>query len=248
MSDYLSRLAARTLNMARVVQPRLPNRFEPPPAIDVLSVEAPVAERVPTTSVRRMIDDAEPAKPRAHSTREDHAPSIQPATSAFHHTTVSTTGSDPDHRERVVAESIAGRPLEPRPIVEVASRPTKVSGQTDDAAPVPSTVAALHQTKVPERPRETLGTLTAIERENPNPAAKRADGQVRGDLLAAPAPQASAVRSEAASPASITVRIGRIEVRAVAPAPPLPKRPAASLPAPTLALKDYLKGRRERRR
>jgi hypothetical protein len=247
MSDYLSRLVSRTLNVARMVQPRVPNRFEPSmPLDDVEIISTPSVERAPVTVERRIIERSDRDSTREMSTVVKTEEPGQPLTPEGGQAAASIDRSVPADGDGDLAEKTPQRAQQARPIVVVRPRPAPAIASTPDSAPA-ARVSSLAGQQAAVPPLESPTPLTP-KLEGSRPVATRVDEPAnRGPVMAMPRQTAVPVREAPAQP-SITVHIGRIEVRAVTPPPPSPKRPTPLPPVPTLALKDYLKGRRERRR
>jgi hypothetical protein len=255
MSDYLSRLVSRTLTVARVVQPRVPNRFEPPlPVDDVQLFAVPSGGRAPVTIDRQLIERSDRVIQRSDRESTHDTPTVvkteesgQPLTPEVRQSVAPLDRSGPPDRDGGLAGKMPP-PQEARPIVVVRPRLAPAVASTPHAAPVVRVPSPADQQEVAGPPIEGPATLETPEREGPRTLARRVEKSAnRSPAPALPQQSAAPVRETPAKP-SITVHIGRIEVRAVTPPPPSPKRPAAPPLAPTLALKDYLKGRRERRR
>jgi hypothetical protein len=249
MTDYLSRLVSRTLNTARVVQPRLPNRFEPPmPADDVprtavSSVERPRAaleqavvgrwERTATRKASTAVAKEKAAERRSVQAPDAMASGDRSAPTTYGEDLAGNTDDGPDEAPLMVA--VASRQL---PAIESARH----------AAPPARTPSVAD----PQEPREdTLHRSTRTttdERQGLRAPANRVDGPANRGPLTAMTRQSEATVRETPPKPNVSVHIGRIEVRVVPPGSPLPRRPAAPAPEPMLGLKDYLKGRREPRR
>jgi hypothetical protein len=246
MSDYLSRVVARTLSVARVVQPRVPVRFEPLkpfdglPLQDVQTIERTIAPPDPARTVRR--DDDRPRETPGESEPEpfrgQHLPIIQrpdesPVRSGQDNRRVDTVeGRDLLHEPRLVADTVA-RPIAVAASRDQIARPLPVPPIPDPPTPVQTLAAA--EVAVPPIGRAATAGRRA-DRSNTYPATD-------GTASIEPAVPARAAQA----PPTIKVHIGRIEVRAVIPPAPA-QRPVAPKPVPTLALKDYLRHRREDRR
>ncbi|MBI2203112.1 MAG: hypothetical protein HYU41_04570 [Candidatus Rokubacteria bacterium] len=223
MSDYLGRLAARTLGVADVVAPRPASRFErspsesPAPSAAETSVAGEVdggrGETATTTDIaRRATPHRSPAAPPATATASIDAESQAPA--------------------------VAGRA---ESAVTVVAGP-QASGSAPRAARTRDAGLAITPTLPAAATPRDAATSRAIE-----PAASPRGASAR-PLVPASTPRSD--RDEwPRSPSGpvVHVSIGRLEVRAVRPAPS-PPRPAPRAPEPALSLDDYLRQRSERRR
>jgi hypothetical protein len=237
MSDYLTRLAARALGRAEVVQPRLPSLFEAAasPALDEHVIrEAPPRDSgtirpAPPWSPGRPV--AEPASPGDLSAspggRPDMPSRVRPAPPADDAEPSSDAAPPPGTaamfaRDRDAArarDAYDGAGLEDGRAERRDARPSPADVPPDLAQPVAPPRHRADATRSEARdaaPARGLRPAVAVER----PARENAP--------------------------SVRVTIGRVEVRAVAPPPP---RPAPARPrAPRLSLEEYVRLRDEGRR
>ncbi len=248
MSDFLTRLVGRTVGDSSPVRPRLPSRFEnglqvqpvvdevarvetaPPPQPIALRVAPPAPPRVePLLQEPRhpVSAQAEPVRPQAMESvpeeHREHEPTpASPVVLAWPHTRLVT-----------------------RPLLPPSARVESQARAQPSAAP-----ASLVRPAVPEFPVTLSAPLAAPLRPDPPqliaPLVRTPVRKVRPP--APPSPQQSlparpVETGRASAPplhptSEINVTIGRIEVRAVAPTPALPSKPA---PVPKLTLDSYLR-------
>ena len=220
--DFLIRLALRATGALPTVQPRLPARFEPTGGhAGTVSFSEVAAE----TSA----PDPQPAAPHASAIER---PQAGPA--AFQ-------GVQP-----MTAAPAAGEP--PRVTVSEGTRPEpQISRQSNatlppeaplsqdpPAAPHPAaaSIHPLHDASLRPAPQPRPALRVEARRAKPEQAdARPPDGAQ---------PAAEAVIADRSAP-TVTVRIGRIDVRAVMP-PAQPPKPAARPAAARSSLEDYLSG------
>ncbi len=244
MSDFLTNLLNRSLGASAALRPRLPGRFE--------------AQGSPANAV-----PGEPLAPPANAAPVSRAPATEAPnahTSEPHHTAA------PEHVQKLLVPPDPTRPRE----AAASKAPPAPEGPRAHAQPTPEIVARvermLEQPGAEPRPRDKAPAQLAQEggeRETVTappdaPGESRAVQPAREAVAPAPpiptpiAPQVRVAQPPAeprlaeAAPASaaprISVTIGRIDVRAVAP--PLPAaRSRLARPAPALSLDDYLKRR-----
>jgi hypothetical protein len=266
MSDYLSTLAARSLDVAPVVQPRLTSWFESPrtaaaPSVPDAVTQAPIASR----------SAAEPST-REIVVRRDERSSIEEPR-AFD-----------DRRMRLIPEPIASL-MDTRPVARDPGVMTPAVAVVKTARQEPAPIGdAPQRAAIAERPAPPVRDVVA-EPGSPHPAVMAARPEPSGRLdervaalehrLGASAPSASPVIAPADPPAAmreraiasaparpaepftmepviaehrgptVRVTIGRLEVRAIlpasGPAPKTPRRTPRVVGAPSLD--EYLKRR-----
>lgn len=241
MNDFLARLAARQRGDIATVSPRLPLRFAPvielPPDEAVLPVSVTSAER------RAVAQGAPPSSPPP-------APLVTPAVAAAPPVAAQLTspiapagGQRPDRPPRpepVLPSSSPASIPEPRPAVplglpEPASRPAV-------AEPAVATAPAVPHVGIADPPPHEDPQRAAAAPPPPLVAPHR-----HVVTPVDPSPFAEAPRSQGpAGPPTVTVTIGRLEVRA-APAPPTAVRTTSARP-PAPSLEEYLDRRQARRR
>jgi len=244
MSDYLNNIVARSLNVADVVQPRVPHLFEQTVAATPVDPE-PVStgESVSET----MFDSG--ATPRASYSPTPPAP-VNP--------TVTTPMFD-----QLQPDSPAPVALPPTPVLQTPSMPVPEIRKRSQTLAAPN-ASALRTKSVPPQ----------VPTTQPAREINQYDGRVAEPVVPtrvgppqieppAPIPKSEAVTHKTISqavPAALTqvnrtepqlppirINIGRVDVRAIMPAAP-PVTPAAPRPRPALSLESYLKQREEGKR
>lgn len=263
MSDFLSNLAAKNLNLASVIQPRPSARFEPVPTRRAMTTEAPI-----DPSALESVNTVESDAPRSPAVAPRQAPVVPsapiepPARSA-----ASILRHSPSMSQQIESPAIAPRTPEVRREVQreivnvtnvrsvmeqsIIQTPTreqiiieKESADRDRAASpigLETTVKPLpveNRTAISPRPIVT----PVIERVVHEHTDQTQVPSSRTDLPPrATAPQMRGVEKQSsAEPPAIHVTIGRVEVRATSSAAPT-KRPSRSSSA--LSLDDYLRAR-----
>jgi hypothetical protein len=235
MSDYLSNLVARSFDRASLIQPRLASRFEPQSGLheplvesflelaaerqsQQLSVYHAAPQAVHPQAVRPQIQPPEQSLP---AILQPEVPGLMPSTS------MPQTRSNPSrpisHSESSLssqARSLASTrlPIQPQAALRSEVHPPVASNQISRpevvSAPIPS----------------------------PGPLANLPALQIQPQIVSLAEQKPSPIQSEVETKLpTIQVRIGQIEVRAIA-APPS-ARQSAKPPAPRLSLEDYLKSR-----
>ena len=222
MSDYLSNLAAKSLDLTGVIQPRLVSLFEPPDAAGG-SVERPSESRPLATDMQVPFDMPHP--PGGLTT----PPGLPTAARLFVPKTPQQPGPDRPTLAAAAAGDATGA-APPRGVAEGQRQPA-----LEPAIPRPE----------PFRVRTQRGPLPATVVVRPH-VMSHID-PIRPVEPAAPVPAVLPKAMRKPAP-TIQVTIGRIEVRAITlPAPPAPRfKPAR--PGPALSLDDYLKQRNEGKR
>lgn len=249
MSNYLTNLVARTLDPSSVVQPRVASLFEPFANADAQGRFSPFA-------LEAEEGDARPAE-SADETRAPAVPSSIPARvegTTREHSARYHTQSPTDAVERQVASS--AREESPAASAERTAA-SHLTAQTHAEKEAPTSSAASVVNSKDSASNRSAGDASEAVRERratsesegaPTP---RASSRVVEPRLsraptvsaAQPSPASTAydARREDAAP-TIRVTIGRVDVRAVAPAPQ-ERRRAPETPRPALTLEDYLRRR-----
>lgn len=222
MASYLERLAARTLEPARLLQPRLPARFGPELA-EAPSIEAEPAaiSTAPRAAGQPQLDaPSAPLPPRHAASDVETAP--RETTRA-----IEVTRPVP-----LAAESVSPHETEPRvapatavdrPFFDEPPPPMPTTGPLD-AAPRPEPRGA-----GPATPAVSVRRVERVERQ-------REEVRTRTTRI---------VPSEA----DVHITIGRIDVRAVTPPPAAPPAPRTRREPPkTQSLEEYLAQRNGERR
>jgi hypothetical protein len=264
MSDYLGHLAARTLNRAQVIQPRLPGLFEP------LSVKSAVglrpgplnessafqeleSERIvlPNLLARSPHELQVPKAALSQSVQLPHkstAP-VEPQPSRIKDESPNQFRLDPSsERPATLPQPSPFRPARTsfqkpgRAALDPDSRPTTRDELSDSIRPSILSGRATSS----DKPGEL--TRARSEPRPTQPAGRPASASivVQPRVTAAQATElATQVASEPippAAPPTIRVTIGRVEVRAMLP--PTPPARQTSRTAPSLSLDEYLRARR----
>lgn len=241
MSDYLTRLAARALGQAEVVQPRLPSLFEavPPAGLD-----------------EHVVRDAPPSDVEPHRSPHDMTAHRRIEESE-------RQGDESEHRARVASRARPAVDDLPRSPVEAAARAVDSAPATararDDAAPAARGRQApkYDAERDVEHPQSAPGPREreqADARQQAAPARKRQDAaRERREPEVAPRMAGSRPAVVVERPArgdapSVRVTIGRVEVRAIAPPPPRPALARPRSPVPRLSLDEYVRLRDEGKR
>ena len=262
MSDYLNNLVARALNLTPVVQPRLTSLFEP-------SVGGGVARSFKPETARESLTSREQShQPSLAWVEPAPAPLFQPLTPISVERGEGEVGPKPRsrfesfqlHEEHREAESKEQPPpraaaLVQAPLLSVPMAPPSAppassvvigsltqssvaeqNAQTDSAQPQPSGSASDIFARVEPAPAQPLRPSTpAIIVRQPNTSPIMPTRRVMKPT------------AEAVEPQTISVTIGRIDVRAVFPQPPAPRVSRTERPA-AMSLDEYLKQRSGGRR
>ncbi len=265
MSDFLGRLAARALGQAPPLGPRPASRFEGAPALSEEAVESALAETAPTgraltspalLSLRERRE--EEGRPEAGAGLEEARPVLSaerpPATSAPQGRHLNSLGLQPQVDDPQIFLNPEGVTSSPRP------RPALPGLGGDDGLPAlglkPQAIQMppLQGGDLPAATQEIEGISYFSSRaETHHPliprSALREESGLSGFGTPSPRSPQSPLAATGPGPAPaaapvIRVTIGRIEVRAAAPAP---AAPAARPAAPRLGLEEYLRRRGEGR-
>ncbi len=236
MSDYLQNIVLRSLSLAEVVQPRVPQLFEQAGTSAPLPDSSSQAEFVQTTPVVK--DPIAELQLTQTPHREGRPTGFEREESA-----ASETRNENHHLPFIV------RSVGPSPTVQENPAPAKLIPPvtTPDSGSSVSTVRAETQ---PERSQASIGPLlrepsiAMIDQKNP-PALSNARLQPSVTKSSLPS-LAQNLRAES-QPQPIKITIGRVDVRAIMPSVP-PKAAASMRPKPALSLENYLKQREEGKR
>ncbi|MCS6825311.1 MAG: hypothetical protein NZ553_01720 [Caldilinea sp.] len=240
MSDYLANLVARSFTRAETIQPRLPSRFEPvtsgamvdaAPAMDMTIAQEGAEERsAPAYRGLQVVEDVRSIAPAAaqRTPHLDEATDVQPKSargqrlSPLDAQVPSTAATPASEGAETGANAHNEQPSLPsRPPIQVAVVARDHSFAVQESKRAARRVAASHQPGA-IRP-DTEGAFSAESQ------AEATDSNDRQTSHATPKRDV------------IQVTIGRIEVRAVTPAPQA--KPQAAPRSGTLSLMDYLNGR-----
>jgi len=245
MSDFLTALATRAMGLEVGLRPRPVSIFES--VVEPLDVTASEMSVAPPAEREAPDPAAEP--PAVRATEAADAPALAPPR---HPPPPSTAPADQRHEpphaiERIVEEHHVLAPMPPaveRPIPAVAPEAT-----VRVAAPIVSkhviTIEERHEVRTSER-REHIVREETVRRDAPPVSSSRrerspAQGTLAVPRISQPAPPLVAPAATE-PPVTIEVTIGRVEVRAVHPAPQ-PRRESPARRGPSLSLDAYLEQR-----
>jgi len=228
MSDFLTRLAQRSMGAAPLIVPRLPSLFAP-------AEESPsgnVADTAAVTGAARNSTLASPPLPYRTTGRTDPTTS-EPRANIF-------SPQHPAAPEAAIAPAARSDSTPPRvestlvPLVETAAQ---ANAQTTQPLATPVTHHPTESLEPSIAPRKQDAPAAAAEQwlpllpqrnaESATPFPVVADIPVGADTGTPPAP-------------TVHITIGRVEVRANIATPPAAPRPRA-VSKPALSLGDYLK-------
>lgn len=254
MSDFLTRLVARTLGSSPAIQPRVPSRFEHGLGVFEEHEAEPVLghERAPSAAV---------ARPHASAAPQPESPDFEVRRRGPQDQRVPHIVTQVDLRPRQAERSVEKPPVR---TLEVAaegvttpqemmnlSRPQQLypaDGAAEVAAPpAQPAVTIVAEAAQPDGRRDAPSPTEKAENVSPQPTIEAPVRTVTRLVRAEATPIAAAERFTPApartppSPApapDINITIGRIEVRAVQPAPAQQPKPA---PGPSLTLDAYLR-------
>lgn len=230
MSRFLQTLVSRAHGDAPRIQPRLRSRFETPTQDHAQPITSDEDQRLPLPAAER--SSVTPPSPLAipGKARPAH-PDPHPATTTETRSAAASADSAATPARRVVTPPVAPIAQHPREEPEPLLIPAGAASMRSVSD------APLREPKQTAESRESPDALpkpkNVVPREIASPGPERAAlvTPKREDKISAPG-----------SPPSIQITIGRIDVRAEAPAArPAPTR--AKTPAPVLSLDDYLRRR-----
>ena len=203
MSDFLGRLAERTLGVAEAIQPRIAPLYA--------AGASPPIEQTETTVRSRPESPPPPVKPPSRS------PDVRP----------SHVVSDAPRETQVVSDDTPADGTSESPVTQ--EEPT--------VRPAPSLRDVPRRVAAERAPQDRRSLPALLVPSHPRPEVTRVVEQHAAD-------GSSPLRADAAvSPPTVRVTIGRIDVRAMYPAPQTP-RPTPAAPRPSLTLEQYLEQRR----
>jgi hypothetical protein len=226
MTDYLNNLAARSLQLSPVVRPRLPSLYEPS-SMAAGHASAVHEDETSTVSASDGPRTLPLARPRAKFEMGSGTNAIE---------TENNNNAGPAGTATLQANGVTLSA--PRIVTHLGSQRIRA-----DASSIPSLTAKAAQTprsKGDSEPRDLIETIAMRAL-----AFGVAGSAMRGDRAKPPAPNEATSAAPETAP-TISVTIGRVEVRAVYPQPPAqPARRAH--PAP-MSLDEYFKKRSEGRK
>lgn len=256
MSDFLTNLAARTLQAVPIVRPRLAARFESPRVDDRFfqddslggDVDVPFDSPIPPHT-----------RDRADSRRQDTAVPSRAVDFALS----SESQDRPDVRRHEIAATSADSQASRGQFIEIDAAKTSRTSVTNEIRPVvsgtrsraeqPINVHTISERIVPADPGPHSEARHPTTTSNPD---SRAAAGAKTPTAVVPLPRAtpkpvssspSTRRELAPAPAPIIrVTIGRVEVRAISS--PAPRNSTPARPDSSPSLNEYLKQRSEGRR
>jgi len=239
MSDYLNSIVLRSLNLATVVQPRVPQLFEEAPA--------PLSDTPQQTTIISNASDLRDEVSQVSAT----PPSQQ---NAAQHSTIILEAAK-------TSGEIHPQPQPPFTVPSLGPLP-----QVTDLAPanlISSAAPDISQPTDTPVPPQNLKTQTPADAEYAASTIRPAEGTQRQQQhLLRPAAPATTTKPQLSQPMSpafvpnvsaaaqsmpIRISIGRVDVRAIMPAGPA-KATVATRAKPALSLENYLKQREEGKR
>jgi len=242
MSDYLNNLVARTLNLAPVVLPRLPSLFEPS------TIPAEVGDAFETETMREDLSSHEPA---LRVSRSFYSPNeltgTPPRVTAKRDQPVQaeedTPAVAPASQLAAPVTTPLGRPESNSAQVRLPSRP---AGARADSTALSSIKTEFRESRIQIQPitRQIVPEPSAESSAGLSSASFR---ELRDKFPQVPTQTLIArTTTPVEQPPSISVTIGRVDVRAIFPQTAAPgvnrHRPAA------MSLDEYRKRRNEGRR
>jgi len=255
MTDFLSRLAERTLGLAPVVQPLVRPLsapvFEPPPG-PVAAVEVPELAAAPLAPARK-------PNPLARSRPLPEEPEAEQAGDGRHAEQQAPEAPPPEEVVVPGRESVAAPPgPAPARALPAASAPVERAAARRSSQTLEERPARPVAEPPPRRaPRPAHGLEPRLVQETTEPRRPRSSPREHErPLVSAPAPDGPALvpprrrgrrsAEEAGEPGAaapqegpVQVTIGRVEIRPPAPAPPA-EAPRPRWSPPFLSLDDYL--------
>jgi hypothetical protein len=236
VTNFLDRLAGRTLGITPVVQP-----IVPPMTSAVTRPDSVGTAEAPVEIARAESEIAGPDAPEAAA----------PPSSPHYDAELAERWPLPFHRRPTVPEQIPFRALSPVEPVSVAATvtafPTQVRGKQSELSVREDEHRTENQAATMVRSEARIdggepmrGTVAPLLRQVLEPALQVTPGPVplNGRINSFPAPTAPMIR----------VTIGRVDVRAEFPPSAPPRPPARSKAASPLSLEEYSRQRSEGRR
>jgi len=255
MSDYLNNIVARSIGVADVVQPRLPQLFEHSGHYEAVSPDASLETYTEhyTAPVSNQPMEALPGPAGTPITVPNFEPPVSPS---------ATVSAPVDKSEGPVAFTVrrveAGPEVSPSFAAEDPVVTPHAAPQTEVVS-VPSPVHAHAQILPPEfsdrsslPPSPKTVSVSQVKQPASRPSApfqpaSRPSAPFQPALPTAALPSPTSKEDLEQPPTAIKITIGRVDVRAMLP-PAAPSRPAPARPKPALSLESYLKEREQGKR
>jgi hypothetical protein len=237
MTGYLARLAARVAGAGSPVTPRVPSRFEgyPPVESETQEVDPPALPGVHQAAVadprQPVVTDLGPTRSVGHRGQPDVGSDSGPAAKPRVGWVAAPPSLAPTSGPRT-AEAPVVPPTRPEPPGPEPTEPDDVDAvapRTARAVPVPPPGDPEPPLPVQESPRSEA-------RDDLTPALP---------VAAWPTTQTAETPRSTGEDTVVRISIGRVEVRAAVTPPARPARPRTTTGPEPLALRDYLRGRRE---
>lgn len=235
MSDYLNSIVLRSLNLATVVQPRVPQLFEEAPAPRPDTPQPAIISNA--TDVRDEVSQVSATPPSQQN--------------AAHSTVILEAAKTAGEIQPPPQPPFAVPSFTTAPQVSDATPPSLIPSESPETSQPPHIPAANVRTQTPADAEHATSTIrpavgTHEEQQHLLLSAARATANkapIQSQLSPAFAPNITA----APQSTPIRISIGRVDVRAIMPAAPA-KATAATRAKPALSLENYLKQREEGKR
>jgi hypothetical protein len=230
MSDYLNNIVMRSLNLATVVQPRVPQLFE----------EASAPAPLPDAS-EQIVFNAPDELPRVSV-----APTVQQTQILTHRAEETAAGEIEQRMQSPFSVPEPGPTPEPREVVPASLVPAATPIARSPETPVPT--ASMIQADPEQAAASTIGPLwqnSAVMPPEQNPLTTQ-HAPIQPQLSPAMPPPSPRINATP-PPLPIRISIGRVDVRAIMPAGPA-KAAVPTRSKPALSLESYLKQREEGKR
>jgi hypothetical protein len=238
MSDYLNSIVLRSLNLATVVQPRVPQLFEEAPA--------PLSDTPQQTTIISNASDLRDEVSQVSATPPSQQNAAQHSTIILE--TAKTSGEIHPQPQPLTVPSLSPTPQvsEVAPASLISSAAPDISQPTDTPVPPPNL-----KTQTPadaEYAASTIRPAEGTQRQQQHLLRPAAPATTTKPHLSQPMSPAFVPNvSAAAQSMPIRISIGRVDVRAIMPAGPA-KATVATRAKPALSLENYLKQREEGKR
>lgn len=246
MSNYLNNIVGRTLGVAAVVQPRLPQLFESSNYSESLAPDLSAeVEAQPRTN--------------GESSAPIHEQIVTESNIAKSSGTIAQVDLESAQSPATIA-SVEVRPTVPltfRTLDQLSEHLPLVSAERDDSSVhstrdtyVPAPLSKQHKAAPHETQSQILPPPSPAQQfrkirvETVRPVKRESSSVTRSALTSQPSIALPIVEQP---PTAIKVTIGRVDVRAIMP-PSVPSRTLPSRPKPALSLENYLKEREQGKR